>query len=69
MHEENGRRKPGKFYTKFDYEPLDLLTVNLGIYDPEQSLELVELVDQVGFDAISLGVTLGYIMDYNARPS
>ena len=67
VHEENGRRKPGKFYTKFDYEPLDLLTVNLGIYDPEQSLELVELVDQLGFDAISLGVTLGYIMDYNAR--
>jgi aldehyde:ferredoxin oxidoreductase len=63
--EENGRRKPGKFFTKFDYEPLDLLTINLGIYDQRQALELVELVDQLGFDSISLGVTLGYIMEYN----
>jgi aldehyde:ferredoxin oxidoreductase len=64
---ENGKRKAGKFYTKFDYEPLDLLTVNLGIYDQHQALEIVEFVDQVGFDSISLGVTLGYIMEYNAR--
>lgn len=64
---ENGKRKAGKFYTKFDYEPLDLLTVNLGIYDQHQALEIVELVDQLGFDSISLGVTLGYIMEYNAR--
>lgn len=65
--EDNGRRKPGKFFTKFDYEPLDLLTINLGIYDPQHALEIVELVDQVGFDSISLGVTLGYIMEYNQR--
>jgi aldehyde:ferredoxin oxidoreductase len=64
---ENGKRKAGKFYTKFDYEPLDLLTVNLGVYDQHQALEIVELVDQLGFDAISMGVTLGYIMEYNAR--
>jgi aldehyde:ferredoxin oxidoreductase len=63
----DGKRKAGKFYTKFDYEPLDLLTVNLGIYDQHQALEIVELADQLGFDAISLGVTLGYIMEYNAR--
>jgi aldehyde:ferredoxin oxidoreductase len=63
----NGRRKPGKFFTKFDYEPLDLLTINLGIYDQQQALEIVELVDQLGFDSISLGVTLGYIMEYNLR--
>ena len=67
VQEEGGRRKPGRFYAKFDYEPLDLLTANLGIYDPGQALEIVELVDQLGFDSISLGVTLGYIMDYNAR--
>ncbi len=65
--EEDGKRKAGKFYTKFDYEPLDLLTINLGIYDPKESLEIVELVDQLGFDSISLGVTLGYIMEYNTR--
>jgi aldehyde:ferredoxin oxidoreductase len=64
---ENGKRKAGKFYAKFDYEPLDLLTVNLGIYDQQQALDIVELVDQLGFDSISLGVTLGYVMEYNAR--
>jgi aldehyde:ferredoxin oxidoreductase len=63
----SGKRKAGKFYTKFDYEPLDLLTINLGIYDQHQALEIVELVDQLGFDAISMGVTLGYIMEYNSR--
>src|SRR4029453_1996238 len=68
VNEDKGRRKAGKFFTKFDYEPLDLLTINLGIYDQLEALEIVELVDQVGFDSISLGVTLGYIMEYNARP-
>lgn len=67
VQEENGRRKPGKFFTKFDYEPLDLLSINLGIYDPRQAMEIVELVDQLGFDSISLGVTLGYVMEYNQR--
>jgi len=67
VQEEGGRRKPGKFDAKFHYEPLDSLTANLGIYDPDQALEIVELVDQLGFDSISLGVALGYIMDYNAR--
>lgn len=67
VQQENGRRKAGTFFTKFDYEPLDLLTINLGIYDPQQALHIVELVDQVGFDSISLGVTLGYIMDYNRQ--
>ena len=54
-------------YTNSTMSPLDLLTVNLGIYDQHQALEIVELVDQVGFDSISLGVTLGYIMEYNAQ--
>jgi aldehyde:ferredoxin oxidoreductase len=65
--QENGKRRAGNFYTKFDYEPLDLLTINLGIYDQRQALEIVEVADQLGFDAISLGVTLGYIMEYNTR--
>jgi aldehyde:ferredoxin oxidoreductase len=64
---EDGRRKAGKYHAKFDYEPLDLLTINLGIYDQAQALEIVDLVDQLGFDAISLGVTLGYVMDYNRQ--
>lgn len=64
---DDGRRKAGKYLAKFDYEPLDLLTMNLGIYDQVQSLEIVDLVDKLGFDAISLGVTLGYVMDYNRQ--
>jgi aldehyde:ferredoxin oxidoreductase len=64
---DEGRRKAGKYHAKFDYEPLDLLTINLGIYDQTQSLEIVDLVDQLGFDAISLGATLGYVMDYNRQ--
>ena len=67
VDESDGRRKAGKFYAKFDYEPLDLLTINLGIYDQKQALDIVELVDQLGFDSISLGVTLGYAMDYNRQ--
>ena len=43
------------------------MTINLGIYDQQQALDLVELVDQLGFDSISLGVTLGYAMDYNRQ--
>ena len=67
VEQKNGRRKAGTFYAKLDYEPLDLLTINLGIYDQQQAVEIVELVDQLGFDAISLGATLGYIMDYNQQ--
>jgi aldehyde:ferredoxin oxidoreductase len=67
VEQESGQRKAGKFFAKFDYEPLDLLTINLGIYDQQQALDIVELVDQLGFDSISLGVTLGYGMDYNRQ--
>jgi aldehyde:ferredoxin oxidoreductase len=67
VQQDNGRRKAGKFYTKLDYEPLDLLAANLGIYDQQQALDIVELVDQLGFDSISLGATLGYVMDYNRQ--
>ena len=57
--DEDGRRKAGTFYAKLDYEPLDLLTINLGIYDQQQAVDIVELVDQLGFDSISLGATIG----------
>jgi aldehyde:ferredoxin oxidoreductase len=65
--EENGKRKAGKFYVKLDYEPLNLLSTNLGIHDQMQTLKIVELVDEMGFDSISLGATLGYAMEYNER--
>ena len=67
VEEENGQRKAGKYHAKLDYEPLDLLTINLGIYDQQQALDIVDLGDQLGFDSISLGATLGYIMDYNRQ--
>lgn len=63
--EANG--KPGKFRAKLDYEPLNLLSSNLGIYDVEPTLDLIALCDDLGMDAISLGATIGYAMDYNRR--
>ena len=62
---ENG--KPGKFHAKFDYEPLNLLSSNIGIYDIGQAAHLIELVDDSCMDSISIGVTLAYAMEYNQR--
>lgn len=62
--EQGGR---GTFLAKFDYEPLNLLSTNLGIHDPAQAADLVALVDQLGMDSISIGVTVGYVLDYNER--
>ena len=59
--------KKGKFHAKFDYEPLDLLSANIGIFDIAQAAELVDLVDDLCMDSISVGVTLAYAMEYNRR--
>ncbi|OGL65398.1 MAG: hypothetical protein A3I72_09950 [Candidatus Tectomicrobia bacterium RIFCSPLOWO2_02_FULL_70_19] len=64
---EGRKAKKGRFRVKFDYEPLDLLTANCGVYGAEESLELVELGDRLGYDAISLGATLSYAMEWNDR--
>jgi len=37
----------GPFRAKLDYEPLDLLSSNLGIYDPDAACTLVQLVDEL----------------------
>ena len=63
--EEDGNR--GKFLAKFDYEPLNLLSTNLGIHDAGEAAELVGLCDKYGMDSISLGSTLSYVLDYNGR--
>ncbi len=55
------------FRAKLDYEPLALLSVNLGIYDRSQALDLVALCDELCMDAISLGGSLGYAMEWNRR--
>ncbi|MFQ5692894.1 MAG: aldehyde ferredoxin oxidoreductase C-terminal domain-containing protein, partial [Nitrospinota bacterium] len=65
--EANGKRKAGDFFVKLDYEPLNLLSTNLGIHDQAQTLAIVELTDDMGFDSISMGVVLGYAMEYNER--
>jgi aldehyde:ferredoxin oxidoreductase len=62
---EDGER--GRFRAKVDYEPVTLLSSNLGIFDPDDALSLIDLGDELGMDSISLGATLGYAMDYNRR--
>ncbi|MBW3539155.1 MAG: aldehyde:ferredoxin oxidoreductase [Planctomycetes bacterium] len=62
---ENG--KPGAFRAKLDFEPLNLLASNIGIFDVDRACVLVELGDELGMDSISLGTTLSYAMEYNRR--
>lgn len=57
----------GKFLAKFDYEPLNLLGTNLGLHDAGQAARLIHLGDNYGMDAISLGVTISYLLSYNQR--
>ncbi len=57
----------GTFRAKVDYEPLALLTSNLGIYDADAALTLIDLSDELGMDSISLGGTIGYAMEWNLR--
>jgi aldehyde:ferredoxin oxidoreductase len=56
-----------RFRAKVDYEPWALLSSNLGIYDPDDALDLVALADEYALDSISLGVTLGFAMEHNRR--
>ena len=65
--EKNADGSRGEFLAKFDYEPLNLLGTNLGIHDAGQAAKLIQLGDNYGMDAISLGVTIAYVLAYNAR--
>ncbi|MEN8041258.1 MAG: aldehyde ferredoxin oxidoreductase C-terminal domain-containing protein [Actinomycetota bacterium] len=67
VYNQTNDGEAGDFRAKVDYEPLALLTSNLGIYDADTALDLIELVDELGMDSISLGVTLGYVMEWNRR--
>ncbi len=64
---ENSDGKAGAFLAKFDYEPVNLLSTNLGIHEGEPTADLIKLVDNLGMDSISLGSTLSYVCDYNSR--
>ena len=67
LYEKKADDSPGAFRAKFDYEPLNLLSTNVGIDDPHKVWPLVAKVDQLGMDSISLGTTIAYVLDYNAR--
>lgn len=67
VYDEEPDGEAGRFRAKVDYEPIALLSSNLGIYDADVALSLIRLCDELGMDSISLGVTLGYVMEYNRR--
>ncbi|MGB1800581.1 MAG: aldehyde ferredoxin oxidoreductase C-terminal domain-containing protein [Gammaproteobacteria bacterium] len=67
IHEKQADGSRGKFLAKFDYEPLNLLSTNIGIHDAGQAAEFVSLADKLGMDSISLGVSISYVLDYNQR--
>lgn len=67
VYDENEDGKAGRFRAKLDFEPLNLLSSNIGIFKPEEILELCELVDQYCMDSISIGTSLSYMMEYNRR--
>ncbi len=67
VYDEDRDGEAGRFRAKVDYEPMALLSSNLGIYDADAALSLIHLSDELGLDSISLGVTLAYVMEYNRR--
>ncbi|MSR13688.1 MAG: aldehyde:ferredoxin oxidoreductase [Gammaproteobacteria bacterium] len=67
VYEQAGEHGRGAFLAKFDYEPLNLLSTNLGIHDPRLAADLISLVDKLGMDSITIGVTIGYVLDFNTR--
>ena len=67
VYDENEDGKAGRFRAKLDFEPLNLMSSNIGIFNPEECLELCEWVDQYCMDSISIGASLSYVMEYNRR--
>lgn len=67
VYEKGEDGKAGAFLAKFDYEPVNLLSTNLGIQGGDDTADLIRLVDNLGMDSISLGATISYVCDYNAR--
>jgi aldehyde:ferredoxin oxidoreductase len=67
VHEKKQDGSRGEFLAKFDYEPLNLLSTNIGVHDPGQAARLIRTCDLMGMDAISLGVTISYLLAWNER--
>ena len=49
VYDEQGDGEAGSFRAKVDYEPWALLSSNLGLYDQDEALDRVELVDQLAW--------------------
>ncbi len=62
-----GKLKAGKFLAKIDYEPLNMLGNNCGVNEAAPTWKLIAECDELGFDSISCGVVLSYVMEYNER--
>lgn len=67
VYEKKPDGSAGDYRAKFDYEPVNLLSTNLGIHDPNEAWRLIALADNLGMDSISCGVTVAYVLDYNTR--
>ena len=67
VYEKKKDGSRGEFLAKFDYEPLNLLSTNIGVHDPGQAARLIQACDLMGMDAISLGVTISYLLAWNER--
>jgi aldehyde:ferredoxin oxidoreductase len=67
VYEKESDGSRGKFLAKFDYEPVNLFSTNLGVHNPHLAAELIAWVDHLGMDSISLGTTIAYVLDYNER--
>ncbi|KKS30941.1 MAG: Aldehyde ferredoxin oxidoreductase [Candidatus Amesbacteria bacterium GW2011_GWA2_42_12] len=52
---------------KLDFEPGVLLGINLGIKDIKQTMELINISDEMGVDSMSAGVCLGYEMQKQGK--
>ena len=67
IYRRNRDGSRGEFLAKFDFEPLNLFGTNLGLHHGALAGELIQLADNLGMDAISLGTTGAYVLDYNSR--
>lgn len=67
IYERNADGSRGEFLSKYDFEPLNLFGSNLGLHDGYQAGKLIQACDNLGMDAISLGTTISYVLDYNER--
>ena len=53
--------------TKIDYEPGHAMGAFIGVYDPEETRRLIELVDELGLDAIEAGHIVAWLFDLMHR--